>query len=135
MATSSRATFSLEKLKAEALHVLDVRLEQARNHLASFEDDDMWESLLSEWRARQIEKVVNLYTDIMASNYTDHRLSEFKLESLPKRDSWDRRDAQRDVEILVAKRASVEAKANSLASDPDGNISLTKTQLREFFGL
>jgi hypothetical protein len=137
MATSSKVRFNLEGLRAEALRTLDMRIAHAEVVVASYEDDEALLLRTNDWRERQVAKVRTLaqQLDEDESSVDNHRLSQFSLDPIPSVDKWERRDAERRLDDLYVKRAQVAAKAGSITPDEDGSVSLTKTQLTEFFGL
>lgn len=133
MASSSKVQFNLETLKAEALKSLDERIERKSNRLASFSDDVALEAEVAEWRAAQEARLSDLFRSL--ETIDNHALSKFKIEPIPERDDYDYRRVARELEELHRLRSQVVAKSNSLVADSEGNVSLTKTQLSEFFGL
>lgn len=133
MATSSKVQFSLSKLREKALQSIDYRIQQKELEVASYDSDEALTERITEWRARQEEKLSDLFQQL--DTVDNHKLSLFKLDSIPKVDLYDRSRAGRELERLRSKRSQIAAKSESLVGDENGNISLTKTQLEEFFGL
>lgn len=133
MATSSKVLFRLETLKQKALESIDSRIDRKRLEVQSFEDDTALQQRVVEWRARQEEKVSELFRSL--GDTDNHRLANFKIDPIPEVDAYDLRRAERELENLESRRSQIWAKTESLVPDEDGNISLTKTQLTEFFGL
>lgn len=133
MATSSKVKFRLETLKEKALESIDFRIAQQRLHVESFDDDEALEQRITEWRARQEERISDLFRSLDEAD--NHRLSKFKIDPIPEVDRWERQRAERDLASLENKRTQILAKSESLVPDEDGSIALTKTQLSEFFGL
>lgn len=135
MATSSKVKFNLATLKEKALESIDFRIAQAKTHVASFDDDEALSQRIREWRARQEERISDLFRSLGEGGVADHTLAKWKIESMPEVDRYDRTRAESTLRGLENKRTQIVAKAESLVPDEDGNISLTKTQLDEFFGL
>lgn len=135
MATSSKVRFNLETLRAKALESIDLRIAQAQREVDSYMDDAALQQRVAEWRARQEEKISSIFRQLGDGGVDDYRLSKFALDEIPTVSRWDRRDAERTLERLVAKRSQIVAKADALIPDEDGGIALTKTQLADFFGL
>lgn len=135
MATSSKVRFNLDTLREKALESLDLRIAQAKRDVESYEDETALNARIAEWRTRQEEKISNIFRQLGEGGVDDYRLSKFALDPIPSVNTWDRRDAEKRLEMLVARRSKVVAKAESLVPDDDGGIALTKTQLQEFFAL
>ena len=135
MATSSKVRFDLDTLRTEAMKSLDVRIAQAQLEVDSYDDDEALAQRVAEWRTRQEEKISTIFRQLGDGGVDDYRLSKFSLDPIPEVDRYDRRNAEQRLERLLAKRSQVEAKAKSIKPDEDGTVSLTKTQLQEFFGL
>lgn len=133
MATSSKVKFKLETLKEKAIESIDFRIAQQRLLVESFEDDEALEQRVVEWRARQEEKVSDLFRSL--GDTDNHKLSRFKIDPIPEIDKWKRGREERELQHLEDKRTQILAKSESLVADEEGNIALTKTQLAEFFGL
>lgn len=135
MATSSKVKFNLETLKAKALESIDFRITQARLHVESFDDDEALNRRISEWRERQEGRISDLFRSLDGGDMADHTLAKWKIEPMPEVDRYDRTRAESALRRLEEKRSQIVAKSDSLVPDEEGNISLTKTQLDEFFGL
>lgn len=136
MATSSKVQFRLETLKEKALESIDFRIAQQRLLVESFDDDAALEQRVTDWRARQEERISDLFRRLSDDSGIDnHSLAKWKIEPIPEVDKWERQRAERDLQGLENKRTQILAKSESLVADEDGNIALTKTQLAEFFGL
>ena len=133
MATSSKVQFKLSVLKEKALEAIDFKIAQQEVVVQSFDDDAALETRISEWRARQEERVSDLFRSL--ADQDNHRLAKFEIDPIPTVDRWDRQRAERDLNSLRNKRSDMLAKSESLVPDESGNIALTKTQLSEFFGL
>lgn len=136
MATSSKIRFNLESLSTEALKSIDTRIEQAQAKVDSYHDEGAFAQLMAEWRVRQEEKLRGLVARLDNGELADIQLAKFRVDDVP--DSGDKYEQRRDLErvrALEVRRGEIQAKANSLVPDADGTISLTKTQLREFFDL
>lgn len=133
MATSSKVVFKLDVLRQKALESIEHRIAVARLHVESFEDEEALAQRQRDWRAEQERKLSDVFAQL--GEIDDYRLSKFKLDPIPEVDRYERRDAERKLRELEAKRTQIEAKGSALVPDEDGNISLTKTQLSEFFGL
>lgn len=135
MATSSKVRFRLDELRTKALEVLDLRIAQAQTEVDSYDNEEALAELVNQWRAKQEEKIARIFSQLGEGGVDDYRLAQFSLDPIPNVDRYAVRDAQRSLERLIVRRAQVEAKASSLMPDEDGGISLTKTQMTEFFGL
>lgn len=135
MASSSKVVFNLSTLQQKALESINLRINQKEFEARSFEDEDALEARISEWRARQEAKISELFSQLGKGGVDNHRLSKFKLDPIPEVDLYERRRAERELRALEAERSRIVAKSESLVADENGNISLTKTQLNEFFGL
>lgn len=133
MATSSKVQFSLETLKQKALESMDARIKSAERVVASFEDDAALSERIKEWRAEQETRVSDLFRSL--DEIADHTLAKWKIQPLPETSTYERDRAVSDLRRLRDLRTKIVAKAESLVPDDAGNISLTKTQLQEFFGL
>ena len=135
MASSSKVQFNLENLKEEALKSIDLRIEAKAAEVASHGDDAALDKLVEEWRARQETRISDLFSKLGDGRLRDLELASFRIEPMPKADVHERFRAQRELQELKAVRTQIAAKSSSLVPDEEGNISLTKTQLSEFFGL
>lgn len=136
MATSSKVQFRLDTLREKALESIDHRIARKRLEVDSFEDDEALEQRVNEWRAKQEERISDLFRRLDDGRGIDnHSLSKWKIEPIPEIDRYERQRAERDLRSLESERLRILAKSESLVADEDGNISLTKTQLKEFFGL
>lgn len=137
MATSSKVRFDLEKLRMEAMKSLGMRIEHARLEVDSYLDDAALAVRVVEWRERQIQKINAIAAQLSEneSAVDNHRLSRFALDPIPEVDRWDRKKAEDRLHNLLVTASKMDAKAASLKPDEDGSISLTKTQLQEFFGV
>lgn len=135
MATSSKVKFNLETLKEKALESIDARIASKKEEITSYEDPAQLAESVKQWRARQEQKLSDLFRQLGEGGIDDYKLSRFQLEPIPEADRWDRNRAMRELRALEATRTQIVAKAGSLVADEDGNISLTNTQMSEFFGL
>lgn len=135
MATSSKVQFKLDVLKSKALEAIDFRIAQKEAELSSFADDEALRALVEQWRENQHEKLRDVVAAIDSGQLDDYRLSKFALDPIPSVDRYERQRAERDLRALESERTRIVAKSESLVPDADGNIGLTKLQLREFFGL
>lgn len=135
MATSSKVKFNLETLKEKALESIDFRIGQAETEVASHEDPAALEERINAWRADQEKRVSDLFSRLGDGRMRDRELAEFRIQPMPETSLRDRNRAESNLQRLQATRSQIVAKADSLVPDAEGNISLTKTQLDEFFGL
>ena len=135
MASSSKVLFKLETLKEKALESIDFRIAQKRLEVESYDDDAVLEQRVEEWRTRQEERISDLFRKLGDGGMDNYELSKFQLDAIPKVDRWERERAETDLRGLESRRSRIVAKSESLVPDEDGNISLTKLQLREFFDL
>lgn len=133
MATSSKVQFKLDTLRERALEAIDLRIAQKEAELEKLGSPEQQKQRIDAWRAAQEAKISNIFSQL--DTIDNVSLSRFRLDDLPDSNKWDRDRAQRDLDRLLADRAKVIAKAESLVADADGNLSLTKTQLKEFFEL
>lgn len=135
MSTSSKVKFNLETLRAKALESIDFRIAAADLNVKSFDDDEALTERIRTWRVRQEERISHLFASLGEGGVADYTLNKWKIEPMPSVDAYDRRRAEAELQRLQSLRSKITAKAGSLVADEDGNISLTKTQLAEFFGL
>lgn len=135
MATSSRVQFNLNTLRKKAIESIDFRIAQAKLDAESFQDDDALTELVVEWRQQQEQRICDLCRQLGEDGIDNYRLSSWKIEPMPEVDLWGRQRTERELSVLKDVRSRVVAKSGSLVPDKDGNIALTKTQLRDFFGL
>lgn len=135
MASSSKVLFNLQTLKEKALESINLRIKQAEDEVASHEDPAALERRVDEWRATQETRISDLFSRLGDKTLRDRELAEWKVQPMPDISSRDRYRAESRLRELQATRSQIQAKADSLVADADGNISLTKTQLAEFFGL
>lgn len=136
MATSTKVQFALRTLQEKAIENINFQIAQAELKCAAFDDEETLAQKVAEWRAYAEAAISNVFHKLGGENpISDGDLSSFKLKSMPKVDYYDKREAQRRVEDLRVRRNKIEAKSQALVPDADGNVSLTKTQLADFFGL
>lgn len=137
MATSTKVMFKLGTLREKALESIDHRIAVARLEVESFEDDEALEQRRRNWYKECVEIIDKLHGKLHdpETGVGNLELSKFRLPEIPDVDKWERRDAERKLRELEAKKTKILAKSEALVGDEDGNISLTKTQLDEFFGL
>jgi RNA processing factor Prp31 len=133
VATSTKVLFKLSSLREKALTAINERIDNAEEELERLNRDDTLAELRRDWRQKQQIRVEDLFSRL--DEISDEELSRFRLDELPKIDQWEKGKARQRVNGLRATRDQIIAKADSLVSDEDGNIGLTKTQLAEFFGL
>jgi hypothetical protein len=135
MATSTKVKFNLEVLKKKALESIDFQIAQAKLQLDSYDNEEAFETRIREWRTLQEERVSRLYHSIADKEISDQALASWRVEPMPESDQWERSRSASNLRSLTDKRNRIVAKSESLVGDEEGNISLTKTQLQEFFGL
>jgi hypothetical protein len=135
MATSSKTQFKLEDLQRLAVQAIDEQISQQEQVVASYDDQAALEQRMQDWRTSQEERVSHLFSRLGGSDLSNEELASFKIAQMPLVDRWDRIRAESDLRALKNKRSKIIAKSSALAADTDGNIHLTATQLREFFGL
>lgn len=135
MATSSKVQFNLEALRAKAMESINFRIDAKTQELLSYDDETVLIERINEWRGRQIDRMRSLIAGFETGEIGDSQLAKFELEAIPSVDKYERRKLQRELTELEADRSRIEAKSGSLVADDKGNISLTTTQLQEFFGL
>jgi hypothetical protein len=133
VATSTKVLFKLSSLREKALTAINERIDNAEEELERLNRDDTLAELRRDWRQKQQIRIDDLFSRL--DEISDEELSRFRLDELPKIDQWEKGKARQRVNGLRATRDQIIAKADSLVSDEDGNIGLTKTQLAEFFGL
>lgn len=136
MATSTKVQFRLEELRGAALEAIDERIKQAEFDLEEFDSHDIMTARIAEWREAQEARVADLFRRLGGKDIPDEELARFRVQDMPTNDTWvDRNRAKHHLRKLQAIRSQISAKAGSLVADKDGNVSLTSTQLEEFFGL
>lgn len=135
MATSSKVYFDLKTLKDKAIESIDFRIAQKKLEVDSFLDEAALDQRVNDWRARQEERVSELFRQLGEHGIDNHRLAKWEIEDIPSVDKWERSRAERDLRELESRRSQIVAKSESLVPDSDGKISLTSTQMKEFFDL
>lgn len=135
MATSSKTSWRLEALKENALRSIEEQITAKREELDSYTDPEKYNERVRDWRAAQETKIAQVFHRLGDFDIGDYELSQFKLDPMPKEDPYQAGRARVELRDLENKRSQIIAKADSLVADEDGTISLTKTQLAEFFGL
>lgn len=133
----TKVKFKLQDLQAKALESIDARLENAGRHFMQLTDRTKFEEDSAEWRRKAEDQIVNLAHRISTGEtMSDIDLSRAALlPSRPQHDEYAVNRARKAIENLEAERTKIVAKSESLVPDEDGNISLTKSQLADFFGL
>jgi hypothetical protein len=135
VATSSKVQFKLDTLKAKALESIDYRIDQITEDLSWLDNEDALSRRVQEWRAAQEAKLSEVFNQLGENGISDEDLAKFRLDPIPTQDLHERNRMVKQLRSLGALRTQIVAKADSLVGDADGNISLTKTQLSEFFDL
>jgi hypothetical protein len=135
MATSSKVRFKYDDLKARAIESIDFTIDEQEHLVRSLSDHEIIRKAVAEWRTAQEDRLSELMHRIANGQVDDHELSRFKLDDIPTPDHWEERSALRHLTALRERRTRLVAKMDSLVPEPDGSIALTKTQLRDFFGL
>jgi hypothetical protein len=135
MATSSKVVFKLGTLREKALESIDFRIAQQQEEVNLFLSQGELQDLVAQWRADQEAKISEVFSQLGGDDLSNEDLARFRLDDFPKVDVHELRRAEYRLKELRALRSQIEAKSESLVGDEDGNISLTKTQLAEFFGL
>ncbi len=134
MATSSKLQFQLSQLVENALAYHDRQIAELEADREKMADQGEFEARVAEWREEQKKRVRKLYRSLASVN--DYVLAQFEIESMPSWSSrWDQRENARQIERAKDRRERVLIKAKALVPDADGNVSLTKTQMDDFFGL
>lgn len=133
MPASSKVQFNLEALREQALQSLDERITLAQAEVDSLVDESSLAEKVGRWRADQEQRISDLFRQL--DSIDDYRLSNFRVEPMPEISNFDRGRAERRLNELKSKRSQIVAKSNAVVPDADGNVSLTKTQLEEYFGL
>lgn len=133
----TKVKFKLEDLKAKALESLDTRIEAAGRTYAQMLDDTAHNLEREDWRRKAEAQVIHLAHRLTTEQgITDADLARAAiLPNRPQRDEHAIVRARKALEALEAERTKVVAKSESLVPDEQGNISLTKTQLADFFSL
>ena len=132
---ATKVKFTLADLQTRAVQVLDSRIKAVQDRLAAQTDTDALEAKVAEWEAQQRARLTQLAKDMELGLVTRDRLATFRLDPRPQRDSYTQRDVERELRTLTSDREKVLAKSSALVPDADGSISLTQTQLSDFFGL
>lgn len=134
MAGNSKVTFRLSELVSQALVVVTQRvtaqekvLAEAEAHEASLPDR------LIEWREAQQARLDTL--EVEFGTMTSEEIAAWRFEAPPAADPWAVGRARSDLSRLLDAAEQVKAKGASLSPDASGNVSLTRAQLSEFFGL
>lgn len=145
MATSSKVMFNLSNLQAKAVEAIDLKIAMARLEVESAESTEAFEKRIKHWREDTINQIVGMAdrlrgdgAEIGGEPVGDYALSKFRnktLKPMPEHNRYELRDAERTLSRLEQKKIDITAKSASLVPDEKGNISLTVTQLSEFFGL
>lgn len=135
MATSSKVKFNLDTLKQKALESIDFRIAQAKQEVESHEDPSVLEERIVQWRADQEKRISDVFSRLGDGRLRDRELAEFRVHPMPELSNRERWRAEGRLRELESTRSQIVAKADSLVPDSEGNLSLTKTQLAEFFGL
>jgi len=135
MATSSKTTFKLAELQQRAVEAIDQQIAAQVLVVESFDDDAALEQRVTDWRVKQEARVSHLFSRLGGADLSNEELAAFTIDRMPKVDRWDRMRAKTELHALHTRRGRIIAKSSSLTADADGNIALTATQLREFFGL
>lgn len=133
MSSTSKVVFKLETLKAQALIAIEDRISAAEIKVSETSDRSKIRQAQLLWRERQevlLREILDVFEDM-----ADEDLVDFKLEPYPQFDEFMARRVKTELAVIQRERASIIAKAESLVPDSDGNISLTKNQLKDFFGL
>lgn len=133
MASSSKVQFKLDTLKARALETIDLRIAQKQEELDRLGSAEDQAQRTRDWRKAQEAKLRKLFREL--DEMPDNVLAQFQVDKIPSVDRWDRDRVKQVLARLQVERTEIIAKAESLVPDEAGNISLTKTQLREFFEL
>lgn len=136
MPTSTKVQFNLERLREQSLQAVEDQIANTEASLSALSDDKHFNSLVAAWREVQENRLLDLANRIRSEVGVDnYELANFRLDAAPERDKYEERDLKRRLISLEDRRARIMAKSGSLVPDAEGNISLTKTQLAEFFGL
>ena len=135
MATSSKVLFNLSTLKEKALESIDERIGRVKLEIDSYEDPEAQEARIDQWRKDQEKRISDLFARLGDGRLRDRELASFAVQPMPEQTSRDRYRSEARLRDLQDLRPQIVAKADSLVADENGNISLTKTQLAEFFGL
>lgn len=135
MATSSKVQFKLETLKEKALEAIDFDIAESQRRLETFGDEESFKASLRKWRARQEQRISDIFRQLGDGGVDDYQLSRFKLDPIPERNTYEEDRERRYLRNLQSVRNQIIAKADSLVPDEHGNVSLTATQLRDYFSL
>lgn len=133
MATSSKVQFKLDVLRQKSLEAIDERIAQKQAELDELGSPEAESERLKQWRANQETRIIQLHAQL--GSIDNVSLSRFNIEDLPDSNSWERSRLERELSRMKSDRARIIAKSESLVPDEEGNVSLTKTQLKEFFEL
>lgn len=137
MVASTKVKFKLDDLRVEALKAVDDHIAITAEDLDQMSDADHWAELQAEWRARQEKKLSRIFSqlDTVDNDELALFLNALPGDQMPRPDGATIRALQTRLVDLRAKRLKITAKSTALVPDADGTISLTRTQLSEFFGL
>lgn len=135
MPSSAKVQFNLEELKVRALESIDERIAAKGRELEAQNDDTALQADIADWREKEEARLRQLVSDMDQGEVDNHRLVSYSVRPIPKRDSWERSRLQTELSQLEATKSKMLAKTGSLVPDENGNVSLTSTQLKDFFGL
>jgi len=127
--------YKLSELQENALDSIDERIAAKHLEVQAHKDPDQVRTEVAHWRADQEQKISELFRRLGGDDLENDELARFKIDPMPKADSYARDRAVRELRDLQGRRSQIAAKAASLVADKDGNIHLTKTQLKEIFDL
>ena len=136
MATSSKIRFNLDTLREQAFKAMDEQIQVLEDYLAELDQQEYHlKSRVDAWRVQQSERVLSLADHLREDKVSDAELAGFKVVPIPSQDQFEARQVRGELRLARQEKHRIAAKSASLVPAEDGTIALTKTQLREFFGL
>ena len=136
MATSSKIRFNLDTLREQAFKAMDDQIQVLEDYLSELDQQEYHlKSRVDAWREQQSERVLSLADQLREDKVSDAELAGFKVSPVPSLDQYEARQVRGELRLARQEKRRIAAKSTSLVPSEDGTIALTKTQLREFFGL
>lgn len=135
MATSSKVRFRLDTLSVEATKSLDDRIARAEQRVAAQHDPEALAHEMNAWFDAESKRVTELARHIGAGSATPSMLSQFEVSACPTVNRYEAREARANLDRLLSKRSKMLAKTAALVPDEEGCVTLTRTQLADFFDL
>lgn len=135
MASNTKVRYHKDTLRTEALARAEDRVREAEEYLRNLTDPEILEQRIAEWREKEESRVANLFRRLGGADLTDDELASFKIGHKPFLDSFEVTSARRNVNVARRERDGIAARIDSLVTEEDGTVSLTRAQVRDHFGL